>query len=357
MRLDRIERSAGCRVSDEWAWRGLRTLVLENELLRVVVLLDKGSDIVAFEYKPLGLDLMWKNPTGGVVPPSLHVPTRGLSEGVFSDFYEGGWQECLPNGGRYCEYQGTDQGLHGEVWGLPWSCDVIEDSPECVAARLAVRTRRTPFLLEKTLRLRAGAARLEIEETLTNESAYDIECMWGHHPAFGAPFLSEACVVTTGARTAHVDYGGDPESRFTRPWSGPLPLVDGVEVLRLPGQGEVISDMLYLTDLAEGFYAITNTHLGVGFGLSFDPELFRCLWFWIACNAPRKAPFWGRSYTVALEPFTSWPAILSNAIERGTALRLGPHESIRTRLEASAFAAHSGPATLDELAARSEARP
>ena len=35
-----------CRATTDWAFRGMRTLILENEYLRVVSLLDKGSDIM-----------------------------------------------------------------------------------------------------------------------------------------------------------------------------------------------------------------------------------------------------------------------------------------------------------------------
>ena len=41
-----LERNYGCRVSDSWTYRGLRAAVLENELLRIVILLDKGADIL-----------------------------------------------------------------------------------------------------------------------------------------------------------------------------------------------------------------------------------------------------------------------------------------------------------------------
>jgi galactose mutarotase-like enzyme len=352
--LGRNVRNTGCRVSDEWTYRGLRTLVLENDALRVVVLLDQGSDILSLEYKPLGLDFLWKNPNGGVLSPALHIPSRNLGEGNFADFYQGGWQECFPNGGRFCEYRGTELGLHGEVYGLPWSCEILEDGPEAVTARLTVRTRRTPFLLVKTLRLTRDAACLEIEESLTNESRYEMEFMWGHHPAFGEPFLSSACVVTTGARRAHVSENDDPESRFAPGTEGPLPMLRSregrpIDVLAIPGQPVPVSDMLYLTDLEEGFYAITNTDLGVGFGFEFDPELFRYIWYWIACNAPKGAPFFGRSYTVALEPFTSWPAILSNAIARGTAALIGPETTITTRLKAGVFRSECPPCSQAEI--------
>jgi hypothetical protein len=48
----------GCRISDEWTLRGMRAAVIENELLRVLVLLDKGAEILEFCYKPLGLSVV-----------------------------------------------------------------------------------------------------------------------------------------------------------------------------------------------------------------------------------------------------------------------------------------------------------
>jgi hypothetical protein len=334
-------RPSGCRISDEFTYRGLRVCVLENELLRISVLVDQGTDIFEFQYKPQGIDLLWGSPRG-VTPRATFIESMPASDGSFSDFYEGGWQECFPNGGRVCEYKGADLALHGEVYGLPWDCRIIEDTPTSVSARFQVRTYRTPFLLTKTLTLRAATPVLEIHEAVTNECGETMDCMWGHHPAFGAPFLSGACVVTTGAQNAVVHDGHDPQSRFEAPLVGTFPRLQGrdgqlVDVGRIPDRDNVVSDMLYLTELEEGWYAITNTDLGLGFFMAFDSSVFKHIWYWIACNAPAGSPFFGRSYAVALEPFTSFPAILTKAIDAGRQLTLGPFETLETRLQAGVF--------------------
>jgi len=163
------ERNFGCRVNDELTYRGLRMMVIENELIRVSLLLDKGTDIFEFVHKPTDTDFMWRSPLG-VRPQLNNHPMRPATHGPFSDFYEGGWQEILPNGGRSCEYRGVEMGQHGEVWGIPWKWQVVEDSPEMVRVKLWARTARTPFLLEKTLGLHSGSGVLDIDETVTNES-------------------------------------------------------------------------------------------------------------------------------------------------------------------------------------------
>ena len=50
------ERNHGCRVSDDWTFRGLKTVVMENEVLRIVILADKGADIYQFVHKPSDID-------------------------------------------------------------------------------------------------------------------------------------------------------------------------------------------------------------------------------------------------------------------------------------------------------------
>ena len=54
------DRNFGCRVSDDYHYRGLRTVVLENSQLRLSVLVDKGTDIFELLYKPMDIDFMYR---------------------------------------------------------------------------------------------------------------------------------------------------------------------------------------------------------------------------------------------------------------------------------------------------------
>ena len=46
------ERNYGCRISADYAYRGLKTVVMENRKLRISILADKGTTIFEFLYKP-----------------------------------------------------------------------------------------------------------------------------------------------------------------------------------------------------------------------------------------------------------------------------------------------------------------
>ena len=77
-------RKQGCRISLDYTYKGMRIAYLENEQLRVGVLLDKGADIFEFTYKPRDIDFMWQSPLALRRP---FVATSALPEGAFHDYY------------------------------------------------------------------------------------------------------------------------------------------------------------------------------------------------------------------------------------------------------------------------------
>jgi galactose mutarotase-like enzyme len=338
-------RNHGCRISDEWTFNGMRTLILENELLRVVVLVDKGSDIIEFRYKPLDLDFLLLA-AGGVRNPAQNPPSI-YTQSPFSDYYSGGWNDILPNGGPPVSYQGAEFGQHGEISLLAWEYSLLEDSPERVSVRLWVRALRTPFFVEKTLSLELGRPALLIEETVTNEGGQPLHLMWGQHIAFGREFLREGVSIDipAGQFIAHEAMPGYEPRRFLPGARSPWPNVaapggGAVDASLVPAEGEIqAQEMAYLTELREGWYAVTNQHRKIGFGLIFDPDLFRYVWCWQQLgDVAAGYPWWNRTHTIALEPWTSYPTNgLPDAIRNGSAWLLQPGEKIHTRLMAVAY--------------------
>ncbi|RPI97153.1 MAG: DUF4432 family protein, partial [Chloroflexi bacterium] len=316
----------GCRISDEWTCQGMRTVILENDWLRVVVLVDKGSDIVEFRYKPYDLNFLLERP--------LRAPRSGDSLGnlAFIDYYSGGWNEILPNGGAPATYKGAQFGQHGEISLIPWRHAIITDTPDQVAVKLWVRAHRTPFYLEKTLTLQGDKAALFIHERLTNEAGEPLHCMWGQHIAFGNPFLLDGARIQVPAQRLRIHAAMDGyEPRRFEPgsesaWPNAHAASGGAaDASIVPAYGdESAQEMAYLTELTDGWYAITNQARRVGFGLRFDHNLYRTIWYWQQLgNVAKGYPWWGRLHTTALEPWTSYPTNgLPEAVQNGTALLL-----------------------------------
>jgi len=332
----------GARLTD-YVVLGYRALALENECIRVEILVDKGSDIVSFLDKQTDTDFMWHSALG-LRPAAAVARSATLDETNLCDAYEGGWQECLPNGGPGVMYKGARLPFHGEVMNLPWDVTVVVDTPEIVTVRLSVSTVRTPFRLEKELTLRRGQPVLEIIERLSNEAPEEAQLMWGHHPAFGPPFLDESCRIYVPASRAStrraaplpssdLEFGADFE------WPDAPLVAGGVRDLsQVPPASHGTSGWVCLSGFDEGWYGITNTARGVGFGLRWDATQFPYLWFWQVWGGMPGYPWYGRHYNCALEPWTSWPDNgLSDAIANGSAMRLGPLQSATTRLLAVAY--------------------
>jgi galactose mutarotase-like enzyme len=344
----RPQRNWGARVR-EYRYRGMRAVFLENERLRVGVLADKGTDVFEFNYKPRDADFVWLT-AGGVRNPTSYLSTSPDPLATFVDYYPGGWQEVFPNGGVPSEYLGARFGQHGEVANLPWDYEISEDTEEAVAVRFSVRTQKTPFYLEKTLRLRSGEGRLCVEERLVNESEVPLRAMWGHHIAFGRPFLEEGCRIRLPEGATVVPHGEavHPEGRRVRgdtEHAWPIaedPSGGEVDLSVLPARG-TMSEMLYLTDLSEGWYEVENPRRGLALRVEWDVGLMPYLWYWQEYGASNFYPWYGRHYNIGLEPFSSMPTNgLAEAVENGTALAIGPREELSFSFRAGVLEPREG---------------
>jgi hypothetical protein len=301
----RPQRNWGARVR-EFTWQGMRAISLENELLRVSILLDKGSDVFELLYKPLDVDFVWLTANGFRDPRSISTNTADDAVGAFIDSYGGGWQEILPNGGLPSTHAGASFAQHGEVALLPWDYELVEDTEQAVTVRLTVACLRTPLRIVKELRLEAGSPRLELSETLTNESPVEIRAMWGHHLTFGKPFLV-------------------PGARLTLPDG--IEVVEGpaVDLSRIPGPGAP-SAVTYLGGFGkDAWYELARDD--VGFRVGWDGAVMPYLWFWQEYGGSTGWEWYGRHWNVGLEPFSSYPSEgIGKAVENGTAMTLAPHE-------------------------------
>jgi len=331
-------RTHGCRLSNAWSYQGAPALILENELLRVTLLTGHGTHISEFRYKPLDLDVLYHDPAG-LLPDQRDPALPGD--------YVVGWQEALPSGGAPAEVRGAPYGAHGELARAAWTQSVLEDTPQRVSVQLTTRLQTIPLLLEKRLSLEPGKAVLVLEERLTNEAGIALHVMWGQRISLGGPFLEEGAVIDAPASQviAHEKTDGYAMRRYIPGLGGEWPRLktpqgDPVDASHIPAHGKAkVEELIYLTGLQEGWVALTNPQRQVGFGLSFDPALFRFIWHLEQLGEFRAGfPWWRRAHYTSLEPWTSFPAQgLEQAIRNHSALKLGPGEQRYTRLAACIY--------------------
>ena len=335
-----------CSISDDWSLKGMKVVYLENAFLRIGILADRGSDIFEFKYKPLDLDFLLRLDKGIQNPAQVFSQMRD-THNQSEDYYYGGWQEILPNSPSF-NYRGASLGLHGEVSLIPWKYAIVKNTAEEVAVKFWTRPLRMPLLIEKTLSLEKNSAQLKITEQLTNESGTQLDIMWGHHIAFGLPFLNEGASIDTNAKTmeVHDDIVAPRRYKAGKTYNWPQaedPTGKAFDASVIPDtSAPAYRDLSFLsnfdTTTNKAHYTITNAQQKVGFKVNWDASLFKCLWLWQERNASQDFPWWGKCYTVALEPWTSkYTNEPDKAIQNGEWLSIKAGEVISTSLSAEAF--------------------
>lgn len=342
------EHPFGARVSDAWTYRGLRTVIVENELLKAVLLADKGANVISLVHKPTDTEYLWRSPWG-VRDQRLYTASTGDATAQWLDHYEGGWQTVLPGGGYPSSYANADLGLHGEANLMPWDVRIDEEGPDRASATLRVRLTRTPFVVTKTVSTAAGRLTMSFAETVTNVGGQDFPISYGQHIALGPPFLSGDCVLDMPGGTVHTHPTPySPNHRLAPGERTPWPrarLLDGTtaDLRQVPPVGAGFEDQCYIEDMPDGWYAVTNTATRVGLAVRYPHELYRYLWYWQVFSGGHGYPWWGQTYNVGLEPFTSATNEgLRAAIDNGSALVVPAGATIESDVLVTAYLSATG---------------
>lgn len=324
-----------CRITDEYARRGIDTVVLENDSLRVELLAGKGGDVTEIVDKRTDTNVLFESPHEWRAPSEGPV---GAPDGAFSflDHYPGGWQSVLPAAGGPTTVDGAPLALHGESTLVPWQARITADTPDRVAVELAATLTRYPFTIEREFELAAGRSTVTVSEAVTNRGEVAVDYSWLQHVALGEPLVSPEATLSVPCQTVLVDPDQTNDTARLPPgetFEWPVCETDDgpVDLRAFPPKRDRVHDLVALTDLSEGRYTVTNPSLDLGVTVRFPHEFYEYLWYWQPFGGFEDAPFFGRNYNVGLEPCTSIPnAGLDRAVENGTAAQLAPDETRRS---------------------------
>jgi len=344
--LYHYNRNYGCRYHDI-EYMGFRSLLIENELLRVLIMYEKGTDIIELSYKPKDIDFMWRSPAE-INAFNKNPITKEHPSGAFLDVYEGGWQELLPNINNPTNYKGASLGFHGEVCYLPWHFQIIMDTVEKIKVKFFVRMNRAPFFVTKIITMKSYSPVIEFEESIINEGDEEFKFTWGHHPAIGIPFLSDKCVIDLPEGSIGRTYDKDfsENSIFPLDVEFAWPFVKDksgkeIDLSKVMSQDLKTAFCVSLEKMKEGWYGITNPEIGIGFGMRWDVNIFKYLWMWAVYRGYYNFPFYGRTYNIALEPWSAIPDNLDDAIKMGRELTLQPMQELNTKFQVIIYESNS----------------
>jgi len=322
----------------DWTYRGMKTLVLESNLLKISVLLDKGSDIFEVIYKPLDLDVIWHSPTG-YKDPRIHLERISRQEDEFSDNYGGGWNDVFPNYGFASSNRGTKFGSHGESSLLPWSCESMHSEDNRVTAKLSLNCIRYPLKATKILTLEGS--NYSVSEDIENIGEQDIELSWAQHIAYGEPFVSQDLQIDIPAiRAISHSYDMSHERiRRNTVFAWPFaPGIDGdkVDMTKIPERSSRVQEDFPITELRSPSYKLYNPSLNLGVEIGWN-STFPYLWYWLNWGI-QNYPYFGRGRTLALEPTTSANTTgLQNQIKDGSAVKLTQGAKLRGEVRMNLF--------------------
>ena len=345
-------RNHGCRINDELQYKGLKLITMENEKIKLSILVGKGTDILELVYKPKDIDFMWISPKNF---SSSDINGNFLDNSNFLETYLGGWQEIIPNGGSLCIYKGSSYGLHDETPKLPWNYEILKDTSSEISIKFFLSLKKMPLYVEKIITLKEGKPEIYIDEKISNKCSEKLNFMWGHHPCFGEPFLSNDCIISFNSK----ELISNPVSISSNPLvkqnsTGTLikfPGVSGsqIDLSKVLSKKACVADLLYAKDLYENWFAVTNLKQNLGIGFLFDSSVFRYLYLWFVYGGGNDYPWYSSTYNLAIEPWSSYPGLgLIESIKNGTALEIKPEEEISSWIKVVVFEKSKPASRIDE---------
>ncbi len=306
---------------------GLRAVELENDWLRLTILPDVGAKIYDLVWKPAARNVLWHNPR--VPPQSFPI------EANFDNYWCGGWDDAFPTCDA-CEFQGEQYPNLGELRSLRWTVASAAVTGDRAVARLTAFGPISPVRVEKTVILPGGSPRVQMQYEITNLGPLPLDFIWGTHPALEP---SAHMILRIPARTGIVGQASDaslgtPGQRYA--WPTLETPAGRTDMSRVQGFDAGICCGHYATDLEAGWYAVEDSETGAGFLLKFPADLCPYLWMWLVYGG------WRGYHHVIVEPWTSYPVNLAEAVRRKTSRRLEPGQKFSVEVRAALYAKPAG---------------
>jgi hypothetical protein len=239
-----------------------RTLVVENEYLKLTFLPDVGGRLYEVIYKPTGQRETYRNP---VLKPSPWGPSQ-----------QGGW---LAAGGIEWCFPVEE---HGYEWGVPWKI-VADSDGRSVRVTLRDTDAQDRPRVQIVVRLEAGAAFFTIQPRLENPTGAPVEVKYwtnamlapgaGNAPTADLRFVLPGAVTDVTVHSRGDDFLPDYNQRMSWPVynGGPAEAPRSVDYSRLGNWNRWLG---FFEDPAQGeFMAVYDEGRDEGLVRLFPPDV------------------------------------------------------------------------------------
>jgi len=301
-----------------WKYRDFEVIFLENEHLRVGVLPQIGAKIFQMVDKRLDADLLFHHPR-----VEERTPVFGAN---VDNWWSGGIDDAFPTG-HPCLVDGEELPFLGELWSMAWDWEQVSSN----SVRFTRTGVITPFRMTRTMTLQPGDHFVTINYTLENLGTVAFPYLWGIHPA--VPIGRRTRIHVPASRGIYGDGTGlaGTDEEVIGPggeveWPSP-------SVGELPIEPSGTWHHVYLTDVEQGWLAVTDEVTTSGFAMTFSREDFPSVHLWIVDGG------WRGLRCAVVEPWSGYPARLDQAISGGHARELGAGSKVDTEVRIIAFEA------------------
>ncbi|MCL5985559.1 MAG: DUF5107 domain-containing protein [Actinobacteria bacterium] len=314
----------GCRISDEWTFRGFRAVILENELIKITLIPEYGSKIYEFIDKKADRDFLWHNPR---LP--LRSPVYGSN---IDNWWHGGIDIGIPTDFA-CKYEDEELPYMGELWSLPWNYEIVKRDFKEVSVHTWCYTIIAPLKVELWISLEDDKREIKLKYKVTNVGFNSYNFLFGIHPALD---INPSCRLDIPAKKMMIEWDGpdfplgEKGTEYIWPYA-----VDktgkkiDMRIIPPPSSGRF--HFHYAMEITDGWLALTDTKSKQGFGMVFPSDIFKAMMIWFGYGG------WRNSYCVVVEPWTGYPACLSDAVATGNCSHLEPGEVLEAEAKAMIF--------------------
>jgi hypothetical protein len=232
----------------------------------------------------------------------------------FDDNWRGGFEEVFPNdaAGLFQDYSLVD---HGELWSQPWK--IIESAINGI--KMSYRCERVPVEVEKTIVFSDGGPSVRLHYRFRHLGTRPLPYLFKLHPAIaieaGDEILLPSCQIEPVALGFSSIIGQEGKTPFPTAHSK-----DGKTILinHIPPRESQTQEFFYATELSEGWAGVRSHSSKTDLKIRFDRKDIPSVW------AFQSYGKWRNHYTLVLEPSTTVPRDLTEALKRKTCAVLQP---------------------------------